>query len=333
MSRELAIQACRIHLGLAQSKLESPLETEVPSVLMALEGEGLHGLVADLWLPHTDSLAVRQAAGFCRLRHERVERELSLLAAASPCDFLVLKGAALGSYLYRPGQRDCRDIDLLVDPGGRTAFEAALRDRGYLPDPAAGHSFLRGSLQVDLHEHPLGLAERLFPMALPDFWEHSLPLQGRLRRLTDEFEFLVGLIHEAKHGFGRLVWLLDSALLLQGMEPGRVQELVQRYGLSRLLDYALWAMLDLFQMEPPKGLEAALKPWAQRGWLEKWLLSKIGLRRGTDRLGRLLLALACTKSGARWWLLRSLLWPPGMGWAEQFRRLPRLLQLWIQGEL
>ena len=329
----LAVEACRVRLGLSPGPLQSPLEADLAPTLMALEAEGLHGLVADLWLPHTERPEVRQVVGLCRLRHQRLGRELHCLASASPCDLLVFKGAATGTYLYQAGQRDCRDMDVQVGPSDRTAFVGMLRSRGYQTEAAEGNSYQRGVLQVDLHEHPLGLAERLFPIPLDEIWAQSETLTGRMRRPSYEMEFVLGLVHSAKHGFGRMVWLLDSALLLQRLPASRVLPVVQRYGASRLLDYSLWAMVELFQMAPPPGLEQAIRPWGQRGLLERWLLTKIRQRRGTDRLGRLLLAFACPRPQARWWLLRSLLWPPGLRLGEQLRRLPRLLQLLYQGEL
>lgn len=293
------------HTFFAGQAPPEPAHADLPALLAALEGEGLRGLA----LEHLQQLPlVRQAARLERFRHQRGQSELRRLAAVLPAPTLVLKGGALQTRLYAPGQRTVRDFDLLVRPQDLARTQAAL------PPPAPAQARL-AHFDLDLHHDPLHQAAGLFPFRCEEWWSHCRPLQGQLYVLDSDYELLLGLVHAAKHGFSRMIWLVDLALLLREQDPQPFLALVRCRGLTRILEWCLFLQREFFGLRLGPPWDDLGLPWARRGWLEKRLLEKVLQRQAQDYEGRLFLLLALP-----WWKRPGYAWrlafPQGVVWAR-----------------
>ena len=181
-----------------------------------------------------------------RASAEKLASELEGLLqsfAEQEIDVLPLKGPAMALTLYRDAaMRSCKDLDLLVHRDDYSRAEALLLDRGFgskTRDEYHG-KFVLGELLVELH---LEVASpRYFPFNTQSVWHRSQPHNFRgkpMRVMCDEDLILYLCLHGLKHGFSRLIWILDLARAMNA---------------SADLDYK------------------ALKEWAKQEGLEPWLL-------------------------------------------------------------
>ncbi len=199
--------------------------------------EGLLGLLSTRCLaPEARDFAkaefTRQAHYFSELT--KIDTEL----AAANLQAVLLKGHALLDYYQ--GQvlvRGIRDIDLLVRPGQKRLVQQALGldaalDRA-LP---GGHR-----LNLDVSEDLVGASRiraraRVYRFAETQVWQRSLPwspASQSLRKLDPVYNFLHLSIHALKHGYSRLIWLLDLALVLPTLNPEEVHLAAEETGTLR----------------------------------------------------------------------------------------------------
>ena len=165
---------------------------------------------------------------------------------------LVLKGAALGRWLYdNPGQRGRVDLDLLVRESDRVRVEALLSDHGYVQ--RADHLSLTQSSWHGQGEHAREIIDLHWalsdqPVFHHDFpfeklWKRSVPLSedfSRVRRLDPVWSLIHAVVHywgsDPKHELPRIM-LLDITLLWEGLddaERDRFEVLCLDHGLSGL---------------------------------------------------------------------------------------------------
>ena len=153
---------------------------------------------------------------------------------------VVLKGVTLSQQLYGdPGLRSARDIDLLVDLTDADAAEQLLMESGHRRSSAAPSADQRSLFRrwfkeveythpvhgrVELHHRLSDLAE-LLPWDFAELWRErghvgicgeTIPVLGR-RHLACYL-----CAHGAEHGWERLRWLTDLAVLLD--KPAEVEE-------------------------------------------------------------------------------------------------------------
>jgi hypothetical protein len=126
---------------------------------------------------------------------------------------LVLRGPAIARWLYREGERDYDDVDLLVEPGAIARAEETLRILGF-HGRALVESFNHGrprhaEMWVRSAAPPVDLHRTIVGAAASDrevwrsFWRHAEPitLQDAEIKSLDRTALLVVLtLHAAQHG-------------------------------------------------------------------------------------------------------------------------------------
>lgn len=217
--------------------------------------EGVSGLLA--WLAQRRG-ATEAAAFFeqefvsaARLHAELgdIGRELQ----GAGLEAIVFKGPALTAlYGGRLGLRPACDLDLLIPRGATDAFRAALGI------PPIG--IRQSGVMVDLQENLVGaeriaLRARAFRFDLAEVWERSEPFGPGLRVLDPEHRFLHLAVHALKHGYSRLVWVLDLALALPEAETATLAGLARRTGTGRAAACALELVRRAFDRSSPLASE------------------------------------------------------------------------------
>ena len=157
-----------------------------------------------------------------------------LLAAFSRngVEVLPLKGPLLATYLYgRPSLRSSDDLDLLVRTTELPQAKALLVQLGFAAAPEADdyhQCFYRGDTLVELH---FAIAPPSSPaMNVEAAWSRAkvVEFRGQPARFfapTDLLLYLV--IHAVKHGFARMLWVLDCSLALAKLNEEEVKEVLE----------------------------------------------------------------------------------------------------------
>ena len=181
-------------------------------------------------------------------------------------EVLPLKGPALAMALYGDAaMRQANDLDLLVRRGDFPGAESLLLGLGFTGLGATGdhdRRFLRGELLVELH---FELASpRFFPFEIDGIWNrsrasnfHRIPI----RAMSSNDRVLYLSAHGLKHGFSRLIWILDVARSLRGWSDGEYRDLVrqaQRQGLLAWLLIGCEVVRTVFPEQLPEGLHIAI---------------------------------------------------------------------------
>lgn len=199
--------------------------------------EGLLGLLSTRCLaPEARNFAKSEFTRQSNYLYELTKIDAELAAAGLQA--VLLKGYALLDYYQ--GQvlvRGIRDIDLLVWPGQKRLVQEALRlnvalDRA-LP---GGHR-----LNLDLSEDLVGASRiraraQVYQFSETRAWQRSLPWSSTsqsLRKLDPVYNFLHLSIHALKHGYSRLLWLLDLALVLPTLNLDEVLQAAEETGTLR----------------------------------------------------------------------------------------------------
>ena len=157
---------------------------------------------------------------------ERLASELEHLLhcfAERGLDVLPLKGPALALELYGdPALRTCKDLDLLVRSYDFSGAEALLVEQGFTTGAIndSERRFLRDGTSVELHFDIT--SPQIYRFDLEGIWSRSRrvyfrgePMRAMLR--NDLVLFLCS--HGLSHGFTRLIWILDVARAIEGLDP------------------------------------------------------------------------------------------------------------------
>lgn len=233
--------------------------------------EGVAGVLA--WLaaqrgaPQAASFLEGEFVHAARLHAEvaAVGRELQ----EAGLEAIVLKGSALtGLYGGRLGLRPACDVDLLLPQGATGAVREAL-GIGPLGRRKSG-------VVVDLQEDLVGAARvalraRAFRFDPVEVWGRSEPFAPGLRTLDPEHRFLHLAVHALKHGYSRLLWLLDLALALPQAETPTLPALARRTGTHRAVACALELVRRGFGRPSPLAGELPRLGWLERAVVERTL--------------------------------------------------------------
>lgn len=203
-----------------------------------------------------------------RATAERMAVDLELLLKAFQergIEVIPLKGPALALALYGDAaMRQANDLDLLVRRRDFPNAEALLLGLGFATLGAAGdhdRRFVRGELLVELH---FELASpRFFPFEAKGIWSRSHLSDFRgipVRAMSANDLALYLCAHGLKHGFSRLVWILDLARALRGWSHGEYRDLVRQAQGEGLLTWLLIGcevVRAMFPEQLPEGLDFA----------------------------------------------------------------------------
>ena len=161
--------------------------------------------------------------------------------------------------------RSCNDLDLLVRRKDFPQAEALLFDLGFVAcSEASDHDrkFIRHGVPVELH---FTIASpQYFPCDLEGVWRRAR--KGTFRRhpiyvMSDDDLVLFLCLHGLKHGFSRLIWILDVARALEKVEDCDYVGLAQR---ARRQGLELWLLIgcemvrEMFPQYWPREMEAVI---------------------------------------------------------------------------
>ena len=238
---------------------------------------------------HLDQ-AAQETARRALVRSAELVR-LSRLLTAADVAFLSVKGPLLAQALYGGLEvRHAGDLDLFVRPEQLAAADATLRAAGYrrsMPDfdltPRQWREFqrlkndfeylnVRGDLRVEVEWRLAGLSELTFADEQAR-GESTILGREKILRLSQETEFLYLFTHGAGHGWFRLFWLVDVALLLQRqphVDWPRLMKAARQHG----VETAVWQGTRLAEVLLGVPLPEALRVPAARETSVRWLASK-----------------------------------------------------------
>jgi hypothetical protein len=311
----MALAACTAELG--QGDAPEP-KTEIPSVwLKAWDQEGLKALCLQRLVysdtPSSQKGQTRALLLYHRSQFHKSASELQRLRLACPVPIISFKGHGTTGQLYSdPSARTSRDIDLLVKPEHMLQFQAFLNKQGYQPDLQSPHVFRNDFQELDLHTQLFAGIPWPTKISQDQLWSSAVLVQGAGYRLCLAHEFLLALSHATTHGFGRMIWLLDLAILKKALGSQQSKLLAESHGMSKAYRWMDELHRTLFGLDAPKN---------QLGWLEKLLLSRVQNRQSGDRLGRLMLLMGIPNRLDQLKYLARLIWGQEQNWT-------RLQRLW-----
>lgn len=243
--------------------------------------------------PRLERDAVTRLLGLARERQMTALRLSSVLVAVSQelsrsgIRHLVLKGSALSQRLYDDlAARDCKDIDIFVDPGAWSAAEAAITNLGFSrthSEPHAANDSWRAalapkdtsfrssdrSIELELHDR-LFDAPQLLPLSFDDLWYSRTTVEVAGTALpvlssTEEFLYLCG--HGALCAWFRLKWLQDVARILAFSTPesrARIVEAADAHGVRPMVTSAAMLVERIFELPVDGMLTTAGSTTAER---------------------------------------------------------------------
>lgn len=247
----------------------------------------------------------------------RLERRGILTAAA--------KGVAAEARWYaRTGERPCRDLDLLLEPGSVSRVDEVIDE--LQPDHPFRSEVVRlvrtGTLQsVDLNFEGIGidLHADLLKVEVPTrgregIWERTLSIAtpaGTLVRVLDaEISLILFAIHLNKDRFARLLGYADIVRLLarEPIDWSFVDDFLWREGLRIPVYSSLHAVSSDLGTAPPDVPRPG--GWRATAWRALWpprsrLRGALGSTTGFHRqLWIPWIAEGRTREALRWWMLR-----------------------------
>ena len=200
---------------------------------------------------------------------------------------VALQGLSLMTIYGDPCLRPLGDADLMVKPVHRASLRELLCAAGY-QNPIETHPniFLKNSICIDIHTHVLNLdrirsRQYLFPADLTSMWDRTKPLFDRSGDLLslDPFDNFIALTaHALKHGYSRLIWLVDlhESLLKMCDNANCYENIIERarfWHQERIVIYALILVEEIFGMRTPVWFKKELGI-NRLNVLEKYLLLK-----------------------------------------------------------
>jgi hypothetical protein len=274
--------------------------------------EGVEGVLAcalGYRSPRVTEQAVSTAAYTLELRR------LELAFTRANVSVLVLKGGSLVHSVYagRPAWRTLEDLDLLPRPGHHGRAAEALAATGYREVPGA---WVRDGHALDLHADLLGAwrvpgRARAYRFDSDLLWAAAVPLwtgSRSLYKLEDSVQFAHLAVHAMKHGYEKLKWLVDLALLAPELNGEQLRSTVQRTGTARPVSLALHLQQRLLAVPLQESLRTlCLQPTAG----EQAFLYLADRGRHPRILGDLLTAWEQPGLAGKLAYLRDMMWPVG----------------------
>ncbi|MFL6299148.1 MAG: nucleotidyltransferase family protein [Terriglobales bacterium] len=199
-------------------------------------------------------------------------RAVSSLSEAG-VEAVPLKGPALATRIYGDiGLRPFSDIDLLIRPEQIAAAEAVALKLGYEPEisiPAAHRDrWLKQQCELTFRRAGVSRLEFHWDISHPhfalgtgvdDFWSRSRTVQigdSKLSDLSEQDLLFTLIVHGTRHGWSRLMWLVDLAELL-GSLPHINWKLsaanAEERGAARMIATALVLVRKVFDVSIEDG--------------------------------------------------------------------------------
>jgi Uncharacterised nucleotidyltransferase len=204
--------------------------------------------------------------------------EVLSLLERSGVDALVFKGSVLSQQLYGDlSFREFLDLDILVAPADAWTVISLLSTKGYEPHfiltPRQFARFQAMRSQTALY-HPGKnvLVEVHWALLTPGYtfspavwmpWEaiRTISIAGRsIKTFSDETQLLFACLHQAKHNWSQLGWLMDLAALIHqspAINWQQIQNGAGSFGTARMIRVTLRLVQRLF----PIILPASVTEW------------------------------------------------------------------------
>ena len=226
-------------------------------------------------VPETIRLCLIERFRLHTIRNFELTRELldilSLLEK-SGVGALAFKGPVLAQQLYgHLSLREFLDLDILVAPTHASTVIALLSAQGFEPQFILTRQqfarFQRSSSHMGLY-HPAKnvLVEVHWALLSPGYsfspaaeiaWEsvQTVSIAGRsVKTFSSETQLLFSCVHQAKHNWSRLGWLMDLAALIRqspAMDWLQIQKRAGSFGTARMIRVSLRLVQRLFQVTLP----------------------------------------------------------------------------------
>jgi len=266
---------------------------------------------------------------------ERLAVELESLLhefAEQSIDVLPLKGPALAESLYGAAtMRSCVDLDLLVRSQDYPRAEALLTDLGFAACSRTDDyhcRFIRQGIPVELH---FGVASpRYFPFDLDGVWARARTVKFRSspsHLMSGDDLILFLCLHGLKHGFSRLIWILDVAKALQKLQEDGYANLAlqaQGQGAEPWLLIGCEVVREMLPQQLPAKMDAVIAATGQSAVRARRIASELfadGLSVVNDHIIRSFY-LQTERSARRRWRCRLSYFAPTVEdyrWAERHR--------------
>jgi hypothetical protein len=196
---------------------------------------------------------------------------------------ILMKGPVLAHMLYpRPQLRTYHDFDMLIHPQDLSRAHDLLLAMGYefyeefranvINEKRTGYNYMlkQGDswleVLIELHTAPHA-DEDATVFDVPSWWAQAMPitvLGEKTLTLSAEDHLLYLCWHYRFHGFTRLLWLYDLAMLVRTCGPmldwETLLQQARQLRLETTLYYCLSWCRDLFAAEAPAAVFARLRP-------------------------------------------------------------------------
>lgn len=226
--------------------------TVLPLLAQGLQGNEDEALAKSM---HTilvqSSCRALQVMSWLKVIHEAL--------TAANVRMLVFKGIALKEWAYKGLARHVGDIDILVDPSLYREAQQTLRLLGLVPlKTSACGEYTSAEWRtpdghvVDLHKALLKPHFFSTP-SFEDLWDRRIHMSAHHIATLDPIDHTVFvLLHGLKHQWCRVSWILDVAMMVQGLSASDIAELVarsQKLTASRAVSIGLMLCQEVFN--PP----------------------------------------------------------------------------------
>ena len=201
--------------------------------------------------------------------------EIVSLLQNNGVDVLAFKGPVLSQQLHSDlSLREFLDLDILVAKSQAWDVIELLCERGFEPQFVLTRRqfgrFQRSSSQIGLYSAAKGMLIEVhwallstgytFSPAIQMVWEsiQIISIAGRsIKTFSPETQLLFSCLHQAKHNWSRLGWVLDLAALIQqspAMGWQQIQNRAGSFGTARMIRVSLRLVQRLFQVTLPAGI-------------------------------------------------------------------------------
>ena len=265
-----------------------------------LELAGEHGVLPILHRSLTESAAeipdfFTAAVRERRESAETLARELECLLkhfAEQEIEVLPLKGPALAAALYGDvAMRSFHDLDLLVRRDNFERAELLLLDLGFAArNPADDYhrGFRREEILLELH---FGVASDLtfpldsFPFDVEAVWSRALPGSFRgqpMHIMSDDDLVLYLCLHGLKHGFAKLIWVVDIARALGQMRgqtrqstPAQLAANARQQGLELPLLIGCEMVREILPQQLPSDMETVIQESSETAAMARRVVARL----------------------------------------------------------
>ncbi len=212
---------------------------------------------------------------------------------------IILKGPALIEIIYNGdiAKRPFNDLDILIREKDWRVFKKVLLGLGYeiskedskrirgklIPSLSICHFYLvnSGKAMVDVHFDPLQLGLKM--KTLEDLWATARKISiGKQEALvlSPEYQLLHLCVHANRHGYRKLIWLLDIYFLLKregrSINWRKLQKITSIEALEAPVYLTLKLVHEVFSLKLDERIEVFKPPLLSKwAWEKTWPWEKV----------------------------------------------------------